>query len=244
MSLFGCDPALEVGRLDCFGSPRGGDLSAADATPFPWVSGFERGFCDYNASYGFCYSDPGARFEVVSEPVHSGRLAAAFSISAGDPNAQQARCVRQGTLPAAAYYGAWYLIPGSPTSNGNWNLFHFEGAGPGELHALWDVSLSMASNGEFRLTLFDFLRGVPIYADDAPVVPIGKWFHVQLYLRRAADETGEVALYQDGQLVYRFTELVTDDSNWGQWYIGNLAVALTPPHSTIYVDDVTIAETL
>jgi hypothetical protein len=36
---------------------------------------------------------------------------------------------------------------------------------------------------------------------------------------------------------------MTDPSNWGQWYVGNLATALAPSNSTIYVDDVTIGTT-
>ena len=34
--------------------------------------------------------------------------------------------------------------------------------------------------------------------------------------------------------------LVTDNTDFGQWYVGNFADALTPPGSTLYVDDVTI----
>jgi hypothetical protein len=59
-------------------------------------------------------------------------------------------------------------------------------------------------------------------------------------LKRAADATGEVALYQDGELLIQATDLITDDSSWGQWYVGNLAQGLTPPDSTLYVDDVTL----
>ena len=33
---------------------------------------------------------------------------------------------------------------------------------------------------------------------------------------------------------------MTDDSRWGQWFVGNYATALSPPSSTVYVDDVTI----
>jgi hypothetical protein len=90
--------------------------------------------------------------------------------------------------------------------------------------------------------MFDFLRNVPIYSADAPPVPIGTWFHLQMYLRRAADTSGEVTVYQDGIVVYRLTDLITDDSAWGQWYVGNLATALMPAASTLYVDDISIAE--
>ena len=39
-------------------------------------------------------------------------------------------------------------------------------------------------------------------------------------------------------------ERETDDSNFGQWYVGNYADGLEPADSTLYVDDVTIGPTL
>ena len=44
-------------------------------------------------------------------------------------------------------------------------------------------------------------------------------------------------------MAVHLTGLVTDDTDWGQWYVGNLADALVPPASTVYVDDVTISLT-
>ena len=71
-------------------------------------------------------------------------------------------------------------------------------------------------------------------------IPIGEWFHLELYLKRATDATGEIALYQDGELLIEATDLITDDSSFGQWYVGNYADGRTPADSTLYVDDVTI----
>jgi hypothetical protein len=34
--------------------------------------------------------------------------------------------------------------------------------------------------------------------------------------------------------------IVTDAYDLHHWYVGNLASSLTPPDSTIYVDDVTV----
>jgi hypothetical protein len=90
------------------------------------------------------------------------------------------------------------------------------------------------------LYLFDFLRGSVRTPDAPPAVPVGKWFHVEVRLRRAADATGQVVLSQGGTEILNLTDLSTDDSDWGQWYVGNLEDALTPPDSTVYVDDVSI----
>jgi hypothetical protein len=66
---------------------------------------------------------------------------------------------------------------------------------------------------------------------------------LEMYIKRAADTTGEVAVFQEGQVALDLTGLSTDDSQWGQWYVGNFANALVPPESTLYVDDVTISAT-
>jgi hypothetical protein len=209
------------------------------------MTGFEHRACDYTRLAGFCYTDSLGSFDFVRSPVHSGQYAAAFHVTTTDDAStdEQARCVRQGVFPANATYSAWYFIPAPATNAGNWNLFHFRGGDPSAQHGLWDVSLGNATGGSLGVHLFDFLHYLERYPVSAPPVPIGSWFHLELRLKRAADATGEVALYQDGQLLLELTGLVTDDTNWGQWYVGNLATALVPPDSTVYVDDVSIRTT-
>lgn len=246
-ALSGCEPERVVGDWPCGSSsgpsgkaPDGGVAPVQSAVGLPWSSGFEDGFCGYAHALGFCYSNPDATFTIVSEPVHSGRRAARFSVTS-QPNTdgKQARCVREGVLPSDAIYGAWYFVERSAKNTDNWNLMHFQG-GLDPTHGLWDVSIGNAADGSLNLYLFDFLRG-SVRTPDAPLlVPVGKWFHVQVHLRRAVDATGQVALFQDGSELLNLTGLSTDDSDWGQWYVGNLEDALTPPDSTIYVDDVSI----
>jgi hypothetical protein len=241
--LFGCEPKLDVGAWMCSADaavPTG--ITAPVAVP--WSSSFENQFCDYAAVAGYCYSAPRASYRTVTSPVHSGSHAAAFSVNSGSPDSQQTRCVRQGTLPNAAYYGAWYFIPDVATNNALWNLIHFQTTEPRAEPGLWDVSLVNGANGDLELVVYDFLNQAVRRPATPTPVPIGSWFHIQFYLERAADATGEVALYQDGRLLFDLTNILTDDSSVGQWYVGNLATGLTPPASTLYVDDVTIRATL
>ena len=176
--------------------------------------------------------------------MHSGQYAAAFTVRSNAPGGSQTRCVRQGELPTAAYYGAWYYIPEAITPSDNWNLFHFRSgldltATRGEI----DVSLVAAEQG-LRLAVFG-MNHTPIGgASAAPPVPVGSWFHVQLFLKQASDMTREVALYQDGEQVFEKTNQPTDDAGLSQWYVGNLANDLSPSAATLYVDDVTISSTL
>ena len=246
-----CSPEVVVGDWPCAadtdvsGTPAGRGVPDGTVDPIaaPWSAGFENGFCDYGRVAGFCYADESASFELVRSPVRSGNFAAAFTLASDATGGAQVRCVREGVLPRAAYYGAWYYIPAFLENTGNWNLFHFQGGAPSALHGLWDVSVRSTPDGELFLQLFDFFAGTSRVAEGSPPVPLAAWFHIEMYFERAADMTGRIELYQDGELLLTLADLTTDDTDWGQWYVGNLADALMPPESTVYVDDVTIRTT-
>ena len=222
----GCDLNAPVGPI-------------TDPIVVPWQTGFENDICDYVETGGYCYVRADASYAVVTTPARTGNSAAAFTVNAAEPDSQT-RCVRQGTLPPDAYYGAWFYVPTAPEQVRLWNLYLFQGdkGGP-DLDKLWDVSLGTSDTGGLALFVFDHRRGEVLRAPDGVEIPIGAWFHVEFRLLRAADETGLVALYQDDMLLIE-TRRPTDDTSWGQWYVGNLAEGLSPPDSTIYVDDVSI----
>ena len=245
VSLTGCQPQLDIGAWTC--SANGTPSEIPDRTArvaAPWSSGFENRFCDYTELAGFCYADETSAHDIVTSPVRSGRYAAAFTVQSDAGGGSQTRCVRQGELPTAAYYGAWYYIPEPTTPSANWNLFHFRGGEDlSATRGVLDVSL-VAEGQDLHLAVFGMGHAPIGESMRSASVPFGSWFHVQLYLKRAEDTTGEVALYQDGQEVFDVTGVRTDDSTLGQWYVGNLANGLSPSASTVYVDDVTLSSTL
>lgn len=214
-----------------------------NAVPVPWETSFEDGACDYVRAGGSCYEWPPINFRIVDTPVHSGRHAAEITVvTRTDGGTQpQGRC-HVGPLPTEAYYGAWFLIPTRVTNGGLWNLVHL-GGNDVQPPGLWDVSVTK----DLRLELYSqrFQNSENRFS---PPVPIGRWFHVVLYLKRAKDKTGAVALYlgddQGDQKVVEYTNLVTDDTDRGDWYVGNLADNTTPSECTVYVDDVTLRSTL
>jgi len=253
--LFGlalaCEPKPVIGTWACpqaISSERTDAAISLSGEPFvlPWSTGFEDGFCDYALVGGHCYADGLATYEIVSSPVHSGQRAAAFKVVADDSLSNyQSRCVREGTLPTAAYYGAWYFIPFANDSTSLWNLIHFQGGSSASdtFEGTWDVSMVNRDDGGLRLSVYDFVNVETPDTTDAPPIPIGSWFHLEVYLKRAADATGEFVVFQDGATVLHLSGLATDKSKWGQVYIGNFALHLDPDESTLYVDDITISTT-
>ena len=210
----------------------------------PWSTGFEGepdDYVDLPGDPSACYATAGASFRIVTSPVHAGQHAAAFTVDTAVSSPSQTRCLKQGVLPTAALYGAWYYVPAQASSTGNWNLLHFQGADVADgttAHGLWDVSLANGSDGALHAVVYDFLRTRLLQTSGS--IPLGAWFHLEVFLRRAADAAGEFTLSRDGQVALDLTGLTTDDSLWGQWFVGNYATALSPASSTVYVDDVTI----
>lgn len=246
----GCESSLVLGELQLVEPVCSGAAGASEVNdngmfnsgplPAPWETSFSDGFCSYEADAGFCY---GADHHIVSEPTHTPPFAAAFEIGGATRAglvSKQTRCAREGQLPEEAFYGAWFYLPENATELDNWNLMHFQGRQPGvPVTNLWDVSIEERPAG---LTAYVYgFHPSKVYRQPEPIaVPLGRWFQLELYLKRASDATGVVALYQDGREVLRLEQLVTDDTSFGQWYVGNLADQITPSHYTLYVDDVTI----
>lgn len=236
----GCEPELLVGDWGCFDTETSLYEGAVTA---PWSTGFEDGFCGYEEARGYCYATGGGSFDIVDSPVRSGKRAAAFTvITDGEADEGQARCVIEGEFPSEAYYSAWYFIPELAINTGNWNLVHFQGGSLTRMHHLWDISIESTRRVGPRFYMLDFVSDEARTAEERPTIPIGRWFQLEFFWKRANDTTGEVALYQDGELVIEATEIRTDDTTWGQWYLGNLADALMPSVSTVYVDDVELRE--
>ena len=211
----------------------------------PWSTGFENGFGDWSqpSDQGYCYVAGAATYAIVTSPVHSGQYAAAFTVNPAITAPSQTRCVRQGALPASAYYGAWYYVPAVATSIGTWNLLHFQGADSPDaaVQSLWDLSLVNGADGGLAPAVYDFLHTRTLAA--GPDIPIGSWFHLEVRLTRSASSAGAFAVYVNGNPVLALSALETDPTAWGQWYVGNYATALLPSPSTVYVDDVTIETT-
>lgn len=212
--------------------------------PVPWETSFEDGFCGYKADAGFCY---GSDYRIVTEPARTPPFAAAFEIGVageGRRPSMQTRCAREGELPQEAFYGAWFYLPAPATDIENWNLMHFRTGQPGgPILGQWDVSIEEHPGVGLAAYVFEFDDAFDgtVHQQVTPVpIPIGRWFHLELYLKRTGDASGAVALYQDGSEVLSLEQVVTDDAPFGQWYVGNLAARLTPSNYTLYVDDVTI----
>jgi hypothetical protein len=250
-----CEPRVVIGSCSQASAADAGTAGASGnqgQISMPWSTGFEDGLCGYHAAGGFCYAHHGASIEIVESPTpQAGKFAAAFTVNAFSADddvttddRSQARCVRQGVMPRSAYYSAWYRIPAVLGHVDNWNLFHFLGAASEadpDPQALWDISLADNGKGGLQLSVLNFRKTqyLPISVD---VIPIDKWFRIEMQIVRPAQANGEVTVYQDDVIAAHASDVSPDDTEWGQWYVGNYAKTLEPSLSTIYVDEIMIRE--
>ena len=74
-------------------------------------------------------------------------------------------------------------------------------------------------------------------ADPPPVVPVDRWFQIEVLVRFARDASGRLALWLDGRPVYDLGNRSTAGGDQLFWAVCNVTRATTPAPLSIYVDD-------
>ena len=73
-------------------------------------------------------------------------------------------------------------------------------------------------------------------------LPVGRWVHIETYLKQATDFSGRIMVWQDGTQIFDEDNIKTkypdgDD----QWSVNLYSDGLSPSPSVLYIDDATIA---
>jgi len=186
----------------------------------------------------------GNAVEVSDERAHHGTHAAKLTINAAGTQQENALLLRSGELPEQAHYSAWYYLPRSVTVRGYWVIFKFQMQDASTGNQLYDLDLVNLPSGEMSLTLYDHRSGagVPLDAPD-PVVPVGRWFHVEAFYRNARDATGRVTFWLDGRRIVDVMNQPMAPTPWVEWDACSVAEDLDPPQAVLYVDDAAISRT-
>jgi hypothetical protein len=153
---------------------------------------------------------------------------------------------REQPSPPEAYYGAWFLIP-TTLQVGSWLSLHHFGyhrtAGSADTMPLFDFNVYPGSDGTLFAHLFDPATVSNIDQTDPVPVPVGRWVHFEIFLRKAADATGRITIWQDGALILDVPNLLTAPTEWLQWDAGGGSNDVTPTPAAVYLDDATISTT-
>jgi hypothetical protein len=226
-----------------------------DLGPSPeilWWSDHETGdFSDWlQGGDGFVWSAEGGHIEVAAGIARSGTHAIRAGVVSPTAGMQSAGiAMRTGGTPARAYYSAWYYVPAAATDTTYWLFFKFRSRRTATdsttIVDVWDLDFLPAGGGTMRLSLYHHGSGAIAAGVIAPIapaeIPIGRWFQIETLLSAAADETGQLTVWQDGMKVYDIAGKATMPSAYVEWSVGGITEMIDPGGATLYVDDAAIS---
>jgi hypothetical protein len=107
--------------------------------------------------------------------------------------------------------------------------------------ATWQVNVWRRSSGENYIYLHDWRNGRNYWPTATLNLPVGQWVKIEMFVKRAADNTGRVTIWQDGTLLVDVNNVSTtypgEDLGWS---VNNYGSGLTPSSITTYIDDARI----
>lgn len=150
--------------------------------------------------------------------------------------------------PPEAYYSAWFYIPATYSVKTWLSIIHFQGSDKADGRnpfPTWDINLNPQPDGSLTAQLFNFVTTKPLFQTQPIPVPIGKWVHFEVLLKKATSATGGVAVWQDGTAILKVEDVATifGLSDWTEWMVGSSADGITPSVGAVYVDDAAISLT-
>jgi hypothetical protein len=146
--------------------------------------------------------------------------------------------------PREGYYSAWFYIPADVTVRSWLSLSHFRCSHTGDgndLFAIWDVNLYPRPEGFLAAHLYNYVTKVNVEQAVPVPVPLATWVHFEVLLRKAADATGRIAVWQDGALILDDPNVATAETDWVQWDAGASSDDVAPTPASIYLDDAAIS---
>lgn len=177
---------------------------------------------------------------VTSSQAHGGR----FAVNVGMFN--QEALWRQGAFPRDAYYSAWYFLPHDYQQITSWTIMSFGRASAndgGTRDEVTILNLRTLPGGQIVLFVFDNrMENLqwPLAVPPA-VVPVGKWFQIEVFYRNANDDSGRMTVWLDGVQVYDITNRPSGVMERLYFALGNVPDVVTPFPVQILADDVAIS---
>ncbi|HMJ55460.1 MAG TPA: hypothetical protein VK540_25475 [Polyangiaceae bacterium] len=149
------------------------------------------------------------------------------------------------TVSGGAYYSVWFYWNQAHTPTAWWSVMLFRAqtdpADPNTVVNLWDIEASRQMDGQMTLRFLDHLTNKITYPLPAKALPVGQWVQVEAFFQYAPPSGTRVTVWQDGDPIFDVAGLGQSPSSYLFWAVGNGSNGLTPPLSTIYIDDAAIA---
>jgi len=162
---------------------------------------------------------------------------------------------RNGPLPVEVYCSAWFYMPAPLKPKDYWWFVLFRSRQPpyDDKAAFRDeIALSFTTRADGSVGTVVRARS-PMNTPDSkeldaslpPLldlpVPVGQWFHIEVFHRTGTDDSGHFMVWQDGQLTFDVAGR-NAQTTWAEWMLGGVVDALTTDASQLYIDDAAMAK--
>jgi hypothetical protein len=179
---------------------------------------------------------------------HSGRYSVKLEkVVTGSGAGAGPRLIRYSNLPRHAFYSAWYFIPEDYSTSSYWTIMQFDSSAAASPVDDRGVNLQLRSlpdgNGLVLQVLFHvgtYLASPLTYPP--PLVPIGRWFHVEAEFEATLEPTGMLVVWLDGRRVYDLQNRGTFDTATLEFMVSSMMIDVRPSPVELYVDDVVISK--
>jgi len=181
--------------------------------------------------------------DVSTDVAHGGDHSYRLTIDGASGRTEAARVFRWAEDAQAAYYSVWFYIPRVYHPAQWWSIFQFKSVTARSAPAsdpMWMVDINNRPDGSMYLYLWDAIDRTSFVPREHVNLPVGRWFQLTAYFRRANDRSGRIALWQDGTLLYDIDGIETVTGANVHWGICNYSDDIDPPDVTIYADDAEI----
>ena len=193
-------------------------------------------------------TDAGGYYADGDQPVwstdqhHSGEASVELTIDTTSGADQIARLYRRIEQPQA-YYVAWFFLNEDHTPGTWWSIFLFRAVKDRNKSIdLWSVDLVRTADDTLTVALYDHANNKTINVQGSFPVPVRQWFQIQAYLQLTEGEPSHLTLWLDGNQFLDLTNATPAPAMQPvYWVIGNGGSKMTPPVSTLYVDDAQIS---
>jgi hypothetical protein len=151
---------------------------------------------------------------------------------------------REGVFPREAFYSAWFYLPHDFQKITSWTIMTFGSfnvdAGTRDEKTI--LNLRTLPSGDIVLFIFDDRLPYLQYPLAVPpaVVPVTKWFQIEVFYRSVDDDTGRMTIWIDGVEVYDVTNRPSGTPSGVYFGLGNIPDVVTPS-SEILTDDAAVS---
>ena len=193
------------------------------------------------------FADPAdaANVRVSDARARSGHYA--LSITRPPSNVEGGPAVGHSVGTNEAYYGAWLYVPDDFPVKTYWAVLELRSLGtaadPGALQEGIDIRLRKLPGGQFMLYVFqhegEYLQAPLV--DPPALVPVGRWFQVEVFFRLASDPSGALQVWLDGRLVYDLPSRATGRGLRPWLGVSSVSADDGTTSLNLFADDVTIS---